>query len=373
MAMEAAIMGKAKRRVTCEKCGCAYEYELFRRGRGNAGVGFISQRKQAKWAGRRAQKSLDKRLRNGIDPVACPDCGWYQRSMAREMRRRRLRPLIYVGIIPPASLLAIVVVFVALQSLGAGAGHLDREDLHMAWSGVALAAGASLVSFLLREALLWSFDPNARYPERPAPYPGAPTPLRLDGTPVVQGAAQQVCSTPGGPLGYERRRPEILEGGWVSVQLATMQFPPICCDCMADTRAMHSYRVDSVTNVPLRMCELCSSRERRRLNVSFWIGLSLSPVFGALAFWILRQMGARDIVNALFRAAFLGLCASAGAGLLIYRILCRAAVGPVALRNHRPDLNTIEIRFRNSGYADLLLDAQRPAVSHVDLQPPAAG
>src|SRR6476646_5729630 len=77
------------RDVRCEKCGCAYRYELIRRGEGmgSAVYGIASGSAQRR-AARRAQALLDEHLANGIDPVACPDCGWFQAAMVREFRER---------------------------------------------------------------------------------------------------------------------------------------------------------------------------------------------------------------------------------------------------------------------------------------------
>src|SRR4051794_26124698 len=96
----AAQTGSVVRHVECEKCNCFYAYELVRRGTGRATSPYMLNNAGAqRRADRRAAADLRKQLRTGVDPAACPDCGWYQATMVREMRRRRLRPLIKIAVV----------------------------------------------------------------------------------------------------------------------------------------------------------------------------------------------------------------------------------------------------------------------------------
>src|SRR4051812_41887993 len=73
----------------CERCGCDYYYRMNLVGNGNhttyGGDQFAAQQ-AADWA---ARSDLDRKLRNDVDPVPCPDCGLYQQPMVGAMRDRR--------------------------------------------------------------------------------------------------------------------------------------------------------------------------------------------------------------------------------------------------------------------------------------------
>src|SRR5436189_1879758 len=95
----AAVSGTSVKQVHCEQCGCDYFYRMVRRGEGRGTSPYYLDNKGAqRRAERNAQRKLEKLLRKGIDPVPCPDCGWFQRDMVREVRRRSQRWLLVIGI-----------------------------------------------------------------------------------------------------------------------------------------------------------------------------------------------------------------------------------------------------------------------------------
>src|SRR3954451_16457292 len=86
------------KRVTCEKCSCAYVYEMVRSATGSGlNPYFIDPGGAEDRAYGRAARRLRKALVEGAEPVACPDCGWYQGDMVREIKRRRVQPVVYLG------------------------------------------------------------------------------------------------------------------------------------------------------------------------------------------------------------------------------------------------------------------------------------
>src|SRR5258706_6987794 len=94
----AAATGSIIKKCTCEKCACEYQYQMVRRGEGASSAPYyINQRGAELRAQQRAQRTLAKRLEKGIDPVPCPDCGWIQAAMVREMRQRKHRWLLAPG------------------------------------------------------------------------------------------------------------------------------------------------------------------------------------------------------------------------------------------------------------------------------------
>src|SRR4051812_43734842 len=94
------VTGSVVRRVTCEKCSCTYAYELTRAGSGHARSPYLLDNAGAQFrAQTRANKALRRALERDVDPVECPDCGWYQAEMEQEARRRTLRPIVTVAIV----------------------------------------------------------------------------------------------------------------------------------------------------------------------------------------------------------------------------------------------------------------------------------
>jgi hypothetical protein len=89
-AYTATAHGSCLKSVTCESCSCEYVYRLERTAKGsgasllwadNAGARLNAQ------AGARAE--LFRVLAQGVDAVACPQCGMYQRNMF--LRGKRIR------------------------------------------------------------------------------------------------------------------------------------------------------------------------------------------------------------------------------------------------------------------------------------------
>src|SRR5262245_53154167 len=96
----AARTGTAVRDVHCEKCGCDYRYRLFRRGTGTGtSPYYLNNRGAQRRADNAAEQQLRKLLVFGVDPVACPDCGWFQADMIRELQRRSHRWAVPVAIV----------------------------------------------------------------------------------------------------------------------------------------------------------------------------------------------------------------------------------------------------------------------------------
>jgi hypothetical protein len=83
--------GSVDKFVRCEKCGEEYVYALFRDVSARAtSLLFADNVGASNRASDRAQGKLERALSQGVDPVPCPNCGYFQPDMVREARRRRL-------------------------------------------------------------------------------------------------------------------------------------------------------------------------------------------------------------------------------------------------------------------------------------------
>ena len=330
--------------VTCEKCSCRYRYKLVRRatGRSSAPYGL-----GAEGAKRRAQelavKAVGRRLATGVDPVACPDCGWFQADMVRDLRRRAGRRTLHLAWAVPAVAAVVLFCLCAAESHGFRRSF-DRMD---AGGQMLVLAAAALVVLppagvpLLRLAVVRRIDPNRDYPIKPGPVPGVPPAVRVedDGSVPVE---WEPTSGPAadGTLGYGRREPDVLPGGWVTVQLLGLTCPPTCARCLGPSD--HTAR-----SGPLHL-GLCARCDRPN-----WPGRLLAVAVGAVpavvpllfaVFWSDRFSQGGWVMATVFAAGFGG----AIGGVVHHR-----SAGPVRQRRFDPARNTVELRFKNPGYTDL--------------------
>lgn len=116
----------------------------------------------------------------GVEPVPCPQCGWYQRDMVWEYRSRQLSWLPWVGLIwflisaPAAYWLTK---YVPNRSVGMFAIGPDHQI--QSWLLCILAGGAlMLLTFALRWLLALRYTPNEGFPASRAPLPDAPVGVR---------------------------------------------------------------------------------------------------------------------------------------------------------------------------------------------------
>jgi hypothetical protein len=383
----ASVAGSRVREAKCERCSCAYAYEMVRRAEGSGTSPYFLNNAGAEASAQgRAAKRLKKALERGVDPVPCPDCSWYQANMVREMRYRRGRSMVKLAIFG--------LVIAAIISFFAWICWLNRDwpwqPETWAWLAVWVGgfAGGAAVCLAARRIMLEGFDPNRDYPLRPAPYPGSPLPFKPGEAPagvvvVPSGSGwtglNQV-TTPGpswsaasdraprGPLGYERQRPEILPGGWVTLQLARSVLPPICCRCMAETDNAYDASYRQLVTVPVPLCVGCQRRERWRRWL--WFALAAPIGWGAVAAWAHfahdPEYGSKQFTTYVL-GSIAGLLAGA-AGMLIAG---RWVGAPARLRNFQANYNTVEIKFRNEGYVNLYLDrTTAPRPQQVMVLPP---
>jgi hypothetical protein len=169
------ISGAVVRRVTCEKCSCAYAYEMVRSARGAGTSAYLLNNAGAEDRARtQANKRLRRELQRGIDPVGCPDCGWYQADMVREARRRKLHAIVPTAIVCLALAGAYALVVGAVMSMTSGIQPWPATVWLRAGVLPGGLAGVGLLALAIRHAVMRGVNPNRGFPDRPAAYPGAP-------------------------------------------------------------------------------------------------------------------------------------------------------------------------------------------------------
>lgn len=146
------VTGQIERYVCCEACQCEFVHILTRAATGSVFNLFdaLTDRYISSLATKRAEIRLARALKQH-DLIACPQCGWYQEEMIRDVRRRRRETVLKVG----GALAAVPLVFAATVLPPAGQ-HL------------ALGAVAGTVVCGLLGAIAWTqwWNPNVR--QRPS-------------------------------------------------------------------------------------------------------------------------------------------------------------------------------------------------------------
>ena len=164
----AAATASQRRQVVCEKCGCRYAYDVTRRGGGRS-----ANRGRAQ---RQAQTHLARKIATAVEPVACPDCGWYQADMVAEIRRRQHRWTSWAAIFVPVLGVFTVAIVGAVLDRSSGDFFDKNAVLVLILVGLAILAGPAFP--LVRRFLARRLDPNANYPAMPDPNPDAPPAIR---------------------------------------------------------------------------------------------------------------------------------------------------------------------------------------------------
>lgn len=347
------LAGTLIKSITCEKCQAVYNYQMVRRGEGASSAPYyIGQRRAARKCEELARKSLEKRLRKGIDPVPCHDCGWFQKNMVAELQSRKLRGLLWTGW--TVLILGIIICFI---SASAGTGNFSRHiqpgDLQFLTAAAIITFVIVVTAFGVRWLAQRAGNPNAAFPQHPDPIPGMPRAFKPGAMNVVTLADDIKPSLQHDTaLQYERRPPLVSGGGWVTVQLLNIRYPAICCACLQPTEEMHRYSLASDTDkIPVRICKPCRKASSRRVwgtTAAFVVLGALSG--GGLAFFHLPANS--DSVSMIIGTAVVG---TIFAGLFGYLAIAQF-LHAVRFSQFSPIHYTIRLRFRNRQYTTPFAD-----------------
>lgn len=160
-------------------------------------------------------------------------------------------------------------------------------------------------------------------------------------------------------------------GGWITVHLTRLAFPPQCCDCGERTLRTMSFRIasrgDALLNIlvlsgqPLEIgipvCDACQQHLREQQHRGGLRGMQMGAlVFCGLALLLAWSEGWQDgsllLVIGLAALAVGGLC-----GFLLGTLASRRL--PAELSNYSPARGTLSLRFRHPEYAASVLAAMR--------------
>ena len=349
--------GTAVRHVKCEKCGCDYCYRLFRRGSGAASSRYGLDNKGAQTRAENvAAKKLQKLLLYGVDPVPCPDCGYFQAEMVEEYQSR-FHGWLYGLAMTFGILLGVAAVLWLCISTKGFERAMNQDDTVVLIVMCGLLVAGIFGPILLRKLLIRTKNPNKNYPNRPDPIPGAPKAFRPGEEGVLDALPMEGEAASGQQLAYQNAPPEIEPGGWVTVQIALWPVPRVCCSCLQETQPVKQYTARGQLKFPLRVCSTCAQRYRWRSVLLVTIPIVLLAASGAIS------MLMQPKVDAGMPLA-LGLCGGI-AGLIIGLILAARLGRPLRFSRFNGPLNTIRVRFKNSDYLPIFMEAAPPAAPTV--------
>jgi hypothetical protein len=160
-------------------------------------------------------------------------------------------------------------------------------------------------------------------------------------------------------------------GGWLTVPLTRLVFPPVCCDCGTATQAQMPLSVaargDRLASLfvqqvrPLELgvpvCEGCQHRMRQEVQRGGAGGLALGAAAGlglGLLLWKTKMGGDTAILLPLI----LGGAAVGGIVGFLLGVAARRRM-PAELAHYSPSRGTVAVRFRNPDYMALLLENLR--------------
>jgi len=160
-------------------------------------------------------------------------------------------------------------------------------------------------------------------------------------------------------------------GGWITVHLTRLAFPPNCCACGERTSRMMSFpiasRWDTLSGlviaasqpleVPIPVCETCQQRIRERQHRGGIRGMQAGALlFAGLATLLAWGQGWGDI-SMLLVVGLAALAVGGLTGFLLGTLLSKRL--PAELGRYSPSEGTLALRFRYPEYAARVLAAMR--------------
>jgi hypothetical protein len=160
-------------------------------------------------------------------------------------------------------------------------------------------------------------------------------------------------------------------GGWITVHLTRLVFPPQCCDCGERTHQTMNFTVESrwdiVTGVlvpassplqvPIPMCETCQQRIRDRQHHGGMRGMQVGAFLACgLTILLALSQGWRD-ASLLFVFGIAALALGGLTGFILGTLSSKRL--PAELSRYSPGRGTVALRFDRPGYAAGVLAAMR--------------
>ena len=167
-------------------------------------------------------------------------------------------------------------------------------------------------------------------------------------------------------------------GGWITVHLTRLVFPPHCCACGERTSRTMPFPIDSrwdtATSIlvhansslelPIPVCETCQQRIRDRQHRGGIRGIQVGAfLLCGLAILLALSQGWKD-VSLLFVIGLVALAVGGISGFILGTLASKQL--PAELSRYSPGRGTVSLRFRHSEYAAGVLTAMRARTQRND-------
>jgi hypothetical protein len=277
--------------VTCEKCGCAYFYELTRFGSGSTEAAYGVLELYHLTARQQAEAEARHHLANDAELVPCPACQWVNEDLVTRFRMARTAGWAALTslVVRAGAVLTLLATLIGYFSAGLSWGLI----LYIIVPGI---LGTAMIATMMMAMQKWierGIQPNRGGPDGPSLPFGTPSALVRNElgqlVPSIPDSQLQVeCKTVALQLGRQ-----LLDGGR-------------CCLCMDDASPMSSVTIQPIAGFEFHMglCWGCGLRHSL-FSGAKWVGAGLF-VFAAMTL-LANQLGIREegiiVVNLLFSLA----------------------------------------------------------------------
>jgi hypothetical protein len=191
----------------------------------------------------------------------------------------------------------------------------------------------------------------------------------------VLGPEAPAVSSPAAAGEEEAQGSGLGKGGWLTVSLTRLVFPPRCCGCGTATTGRQKFRSSEPwfsigrflrlsrresVQIWVPVCYPCQTANRAKLRRAVFTGIGLS-----IAAMLLTALGTCLMSNNLFLAIcfiFAVLLGPFLGAMIGYRI-GRSQSSPVQLRDYSPGRGTVSLRFRREEYGPEVLKAMQASES----------
>lgn len=267
--------------VTCEKCGCAYCYEMTRIGTGiNVAHYGIAWHSPGATAERQAQFEAKNRLINEAELVPCPKCRWINDDLVSRYRIARFQGLGALAICLAVGGIAGTLIWALMLYINHPAERVAVPYV-IVWGAFASVI-SSLAVFVLRIWLWHRIQPNRFYPHAPDLPAGTPPPL------ILNEREELVIALPDAVPNELR-----LDASSMEFQIGRHAFPNVCCICMDHADPKSAFSIEPILGISLPI-PICTGCARSALLTKLLRGAGAAIDVFAVISMVLLVVGAKD-------------------------------------------------------------------------------
>lgn len=322
--------------VCCEKCGCAYCYEMTRIGTGiNVAHYGIAWHSPGATAERQEQSEAKNRLINEAELVPCPKCHWINDDLVSRYRGARFRGLGALAICLACGGIAGTLIWALLLYIDhpAERGAVPYVIVWRASVSVVSAVAALVLRIWLRHRI----QPNRFFPQAPVLPAGTPPPL------ILNEREELVLALPATDPNDLPVDPTSME-----FQIGRHAFPDLCCICMDHADPKSAFSIEPILGISLPI-PICTGCARTALFTRLLRGAAAAICIFAFIAVVLLMVGANDP-----KAFFILGGASVGLGWFIGEMSFR----PIRVKVIDASRGSLRLFFANPAFCSQIYEVE---------------